>query len=294
MAWSSDSFGESLSSATRILQLFGHQFFTLNVSKGKEEFSHRGSKISRKFLFILILNVLYLSSICIWTLLDISKGEFYVESLADISIWVISCLLMIHSYKVTPKTRLVFRHCEAMAMTFEHKLKIDCDWIGFGGKFKRFCVIFHLLMAAYDVLCMTFVIIYYPSLTFYMIPKYIIPIVIGRVSFLKVLFLIRLLNHNLELMTKALRRMTKQRDRDHVAGVRTFASTNEVYSTVATVKEIYGTLTEVTEMINTINAPEICFSLCASVTLSILAAFKIFLISIHKLSLETIGGERIF
>lgn len=296
MAWSSDSFGESLSSATRILQLFGHQFFTLNVSKGKEEFSHRGSKISIKFLVILILNVLFLLAICAWAIFVTSTDKLIVQagSALGVSMLIITCLLMIHSYKVTPKARIVFRHCEAIAKTFEQKLKIDCDWIGFSRKFKRFCVTFHLLMAACDVLYVTSVIIYYPSLTFYMIPCYIIPVVICRISILKVLFLIRLLNHNLELMTKALARMSEKRDRENSAGARTFVRSSEVYSTVAVLKEIYGTLTEVTEMINTINAPEICYSLCACVTLSIFGSIKIFLTFNHKMSLETIGGKQFF
>lgn len=293
-------FAKSLSQATLIFRIFGLQYFTLTDSSKRKDFCHQGNHIPAKFKinFLFILAFISLQAAYLIYKFELMKSTeikdinvrsvVVVQQYVHVSIMIFLVISLVHSYLVTPKTKLVFRHCEEIANIFEKSLAFHSDYDAFRRKFRKIYLTRLLVFTIASLVLILFLAVYRTELIVFVIFFELVPYAVIEVNLMRFIFFITLVNHNIQRMKLFL---------EHLKGPRvinltsmTFLKTSDFGQKIESLKDIYGLCWEMTRLINSISGPSIAVLLFLIVFGNTIAGYKIFLKTMDNIPTWDIGS----
>lgn len=287
-----EKFEKSFSNATRYFRIFGLQYFSFDSTAENKDFNHHGSNISRKFklaFVVLVAAIAVQTSYLIWNLkseaetgnVDMERGLKFGRILMMFLIEI----SLIHSLKVTPNMKLVFRNLEKVMKIFNNNLNVDVDYTEFLTRFNKLrnkMIIFFIICS----LSLLITIFNFNSTSQVISASIfvILPYFYMKLFYLRFIFFTMLIKHNIEIMKKVVERLeTLDRFGASFDAINFYVKpvklrkSHEIYYTIITLKEIYGIIWKTTETVNELSGPSILIQFFINILVNISACFKIYL-----------------
>lgn len=287
-------FANSLSQATLIFRIFGLQYFTLTSSSKRKDFCHQDNHIPAKLKinFFFILAFISLQAAYLIYKFELMKSTeindvnvrsvVVVQQYTQVSIMVFLVISLVHSYLVTPKTKLVFRHCEEIANIFEKLLAFPSEYDEFRKEFKKIYLTRLFLFIIASLVFILFLAVYKMELIVFTIFFELLPYAVIEINLMRFVFFITLVNHNIQRMKLFVEHLKGQPSAlAHVRVINlkpmTFLKTSDFSQKIISLKDIYGLCWEMTGLINSISGPSIAVLFFLTVFGNTIAGYKIFL-----------------
>lgn len=285
-----DSFEQSLSSATRVFQLFGLQLFTLKNSNKNKEFNHRGRKISIKFKIIFMINLVILMIFTgtlafLGSASDDLKGEnsIYVFGL------VIAIVLMVHTFIYNSKTKMIFQLMEDIGKIFEHHLNLSSDYSGLNRRFTKFNIVVNVILISVYISGAAFNFFFENLFKFYISLLKLSSYYILGIHLLRFVFYTLLVSNNLTLMQKAVNQLRTANRK-----ISKYNRTNDEHFKINSLKAIYGMIWEMNELINSVSGPTTIYFFLLTIVINSINGYRVFLIFMQDIPMKAAIGLTIF
>lgn len=244
---------DSLSSTTRVFQIFGLQFFTLDNSTENRKFNHRGESISTKFKFLFCCQIaLLLLLLGAFVSLSECDGELKVDKIIKIGGCVIVGLSIIQSFITTSKVKSIFRLHEDVGELFRRRLSLDDESSALSKNFSKLLCTFNVVQVFIITTALGSSFLFHGSSALYVAAFKSCIRYIAGVNLLRVVFYTRLVGDNISLMRKAIAKFHGNAKLEKVPRENlTFKFTS--------LKEIYGKVWEMTDLINDVSGPVLVY-----------------------------------
>lgn len=296
MARTKLSFAETLSHSTKYFQYLGLQYFSVS----DESDGYQTDEVSKKFKFIfacfIIILLCPIAALVYIIVLEKATEKGDVESglkyLRILLLFFIE-ISIIHAFVTTPRAKDFFKKCKKANKYFADDLGFDIDYDGFSANFNRIVIkssfifwtlslillvsIFTLSSISQGVIATVYVIIPY----FFM-----------KMFYLKFVFFVLLVQHNIRGVKKVLVRLASEINctNFHIKPVKQNKS-EEIFKTIISLKTIYGLLFEMTELANSLSGPSLLMQLCMTIIVNTSALFKLYLAANGEFPVEQLGSK---
>lgn len=287
-----DDFEELLTKSTRLFQVFGLQFFTLNNLRSSKDAAPRFSLL---FKISLLVNILYhIATIVLIITFDLLDNNIKQGKAFQIGSAVILIIFVVHSLLTTEKLKSIFILSYKAGQIFEKSLKVDNEIHEFCNKFQKVIMKFKVIIV---VLWVTATVqIYLNKQPLFLLAAFIQQFAGFQitVSVIRFVFFVRLVDHNLVLMKLSVQRMTfdsrVQRElinRSPFKRIVKFTKHNHLSS----LKQIYSVILEMADLINDVSGPILMYCLILTIFVSSVNGLKLYYITQSDLPVEAAIGK---